>query len=410
MGSFNMRKLLITGFILSLIFAVFGSAFAQVSQSKELRKLTASPDQYISMLGTLPFNDALDIFNDFSKRYLGKVIIDPSEIKSPIGVNINKMYWLDALEKILMNLGLKYTEYSDHIIISRMGLIEAIPQAVVDAGELFVTREVKISAVFFEANITKLRQIGFSWGWAQKDSTSFVNMSASDTKSSLFEINVTDHISIDGKDFGDIAAVFKALENEQAGDVIASPQIVVMSDEKGRIQVGSNYSITVQDFAGNAITQFIETGSIIEVTPHITQVDSQFFIHLELSMEKSSATSAGEGIEIKKSSAKTTLLLIDGEETVIGGLYSNEVTSTREGVPFLMDLPWWFLGLRYIFGYEQNSIIKKELLLLLKAELLPTLSERIEIQLKRKTKTPKLEEFLKEQDQLIEDITGKKRE
>lgn len=405
-----MRKLLITGFILSLIFAVFGSAFAQVSQSKELRKLTASPDQYISMLGTLPFNDALDIFNDFSKRYLGKVIIDPSEIKSPIGVNINKMYWLDALEKILMNLGLKYTEYSDHIIISRMGLIEAIPQAVVDAGELFVTREVKISAVFFEANITKLRQIGFSWGWAQKDSTSFVNMSASDTKSSLFEINVTDHISIDGKDFGDIAAVFKALENEQAGDVIASPQIVVMSDEKGRIQVGSNYSITVQDFAGNAITQFIETGSIIEVTPHITQVDSQFFIHLELSMEKSSATSAGEGIEIKKSSAKTTLLLIDGEETVIGGLYSNEVTSTREGVPFLMDLPWWFLGLRYIFGYEQNSIIKKELLLLLKAELLPTLSERIEIQLKRKTKTPKLEEFLKEQDQLIEDITGKKRE
>ena len=405
-----MRKLLITGFILSLIFAVFGSAFAQVSQSKELRKLTASPDQYISMLGTLPFNDALDIFNDFSKRYLGKVIIDPSEIKSPIGVNINKMYWLDALEKILMNLGLKYTEYSDHIIISRMGQIEAIPQAVVDAGELFVTREVKISAVFFEANITKLRQIGFSWGWAQKDSTSFVNMSASDTKSSLFEINVTDHISIDGKDFGDIAAVFKALENEQAGDVIASPQIVVMSDEKGRIQVGSNYSITVQDFAGNAITQFIETGSIIEVTPHITQVDSQFFIHLELSMEKSSATSAGEGIEIKKSSAKTTLLLIDGEETVIGGLYSNEVTSTREGVPFLMDLPWWFLGLRYIFGYEQNSIIKKELLLLLKAELLPTLSERIEIQLKRKTKTPKLEEFLKEQDQLIEDITGKKRE
>ena len=410
MGSFNMRKLLITGFILSLIFAVFGSAFAQVSQSKELRKLTASPDQYISMLGTLPFNDALDIFNDFSKRYLGKVIIDPSEIKSPIGVNINKMYWLDALEKILMNLGLKYTEYSDHIIISRMGQIEAIPQAVVDAGELFVTREVKISAVFFEANITKLRQIGFSWGWAQKDSTSYVNMSASDTKSSLFEINVTDHISIDGKDFGDIAAVFKALENEQAGDVIASPQIVVMSDEKGRIQVGSNYSITVQDFAGNAITQFIETGSIIEVTPHITQVDSQFFIHLELSMEKSSATSAGEGIEIKKSSAKTTLLLIDGEETVIGGLYSNEVTSTREGVPFLMDLPWWFLGLRYIFGYEQNSIIKKELLLLLKAELLPTLSERIEIQLKRKTKTPKLEEFLKEQDQLIEDITGKKRE
>ncbi|HFE65604.1 MAG TPA: hypothetical protein ENK14_14485, partial [Caldithrix sp.] len=48
----------------------------------------------------------------------------------------------------------------------------------------------------------------------------------------------------------------------------------------------------------------------------------------------------------------------------------------REGVPLLKDLPWWFFGLRYVFGYETKNQIKNELLILIKAELLPTLRER----------------------------------
>ena len=45
-------------------------------------------------------------------------------------------------------------------------------------------------------------------------------------------------------------------------------------------------------------------------------------------------------------------MLNDGEETVLGGLYSTTKTSTRAGVPFLRDLPWYVFGLRYIFGSE----------------------------------------------------------
>ena len=49
----------------------------------------------------------------------------------------------------------------------------------------------------------------------------------------------------------------------------------------------------------------------------------------------------------------------------------------RTGVPFLKDLPWYVLGLRYLFGYDKEEITKKELVILLKAELVPTLQERI---------------------------------
>jgi type IV pilus assembly protein PilQ len=62
---------------------------------------------------------------------------------------------------------------------------------------------------------------------------------------------------------------------------------------------------------------------------------------------------------------------------VVGGLYNNETTTIRTGLPFLKDLPWWVFGLRYIFGYDRDQVTKKELVILLKAELVPTLQERI---------------------------------
>ena len=70
------------------------------------------------------------------------------------------------------------------------------------------------------------------------------------------------------------------------------------------------------------------------------------------------------------------LSLLDGEESFVGGLYSNQETVTREGIPLLKDLPWWVFGLRYLFGYDASSVSKKELIVLMKAQLVPTLETR----------------------------------
>jgi len=58
-------------------------------------------------------------------------------------------------------------------------------------------------------------------------------------------------------------------------------------------------------------------------------------------------------------------------------LYETTNTTVREGVPFLKDLPWYIFGLRYIFGFNSENVTKKELVILLKVELVPTLQERI---------------------------------
>jgi len=61
---------------------------------------------------------------------------------------------------------------------------------------------------------------------------------------------------------------------------------------------------------------------------------------------------------------------------VIAGLYSTDEIVTRAGIPILRNLPWWVFGIRYLTGYESKEHNEKELIIILKAELLPTLNER----------------------------------
>jgi len=82
---------------------------------------------------------------------------------------------------------------------------------------------------------------------------------------------------------------------------------------------------------------------------------------------------------INKTIATTKLLLLDGEEVAIGGLFVNNNSTSRRGIPFLKDLPWWVFGLRYIFGYDQVTVSTQEVIMLIKVNILPTLKERIEL-------------------------------
>lgn len=388
------------GLMLMLVMQV--TLLGQTRRPREIRKAQASPEEIVSMSRRMPFREALKILNILSKRFLGKLIVDPQNRETPIGIDIQQQHWRDALEMILRTNNLWYKERPDYFQITSptKPRAESEDPNYVD----FSTREVVISAIFFEANASRLRQMGMSWDFFRgNDVNTSVRMSAAGSKSGVFEIETNPAL-----DFGDLVSTFKALESDQVGEVVASPQITVRSREEGRIQVGSDIAVTIKDFAGNSVTQFFSTGSIIMVRPEIIQHDTLNFIHLNLTIERSNTASNASGLEIKKSSAKTSVLLLDGEETIIGGLYMNEEAKSREGVPLLKNLPWWFFGLRYVFGFDAKSMIKKELVILLKAELVPSLAERVRrkmqrtknypILLKQRLENKKELEYLKKQN------------
>lgn len=353
-----------------ILFLLAGTAMAQLGGPRELRRVNAQPDEMISMTRSMPFNQALMIFSDLSKRKLNKIIIDPKSRTTPIGVDIENMHWLDALELILKQNNMWYQEFPDHIMLvdrSAAGLTKEE----LDSKEMYEAREVQISAIFFEADLTKIRNLGASWSIFRPDSALSLIMSAAEAGKGILTLQGSSTES-----FGSIAATFKALETRNLGEVIASPRVVVRSGSEGRIQIGSDFAVNSTDFAGNTVTQFFSAGSIIKVTPEVMSIDTTTFIHLDLDVQKSQAGQSELGTEIKKTSATTNVLLLDGEETLIGGLYSNDESVSRSGVPVLKDLPWWALGLRYIFGYETRNVTRKELMILVKADLIPTLADR----------------------------------
>lgn len=363
------------GLVLLLGLLVQETVLPQSNLPPEARRASAAPEEIVSFSRSTSFANALLIIGDLSKKFAGKMILGQEIYSGSIGVDINKQHWMTALEMILRQNGLWYEEYADYIRLVPFAKTPAQKPAApaTPAEDPGKSREVVISAIFFDADIAKLRQAGMSWDFFySKDLNMTAANNAVDARGGLFQVDIDPAL-----DFADITATFKALESNQLGEVITSPQITVRSGETGRIQVGSDISVTLQDFSGNTVTQFFSTGSIIEVTPEVVIRDSLKYIKLQLSIERSrSAVSESGGLEILKSSAETAVLLLDGEETIIGGLFSNEESRVREGIPFLKDLPWWFFGLRYVFGFESKSYKKKELLILIKGEILPTLEER----------------------------------
>ncbi len=99
-------------------------------------------------------------------------------------------------------------------------------------------------------------------------------------------------------------------------------------------------------------------------------------IYLNIEAERSSAQPDPVSTVISKQTASTHALLLDGESTVIAGLYRTEEAKVRRGIPILKDLPGWFFGLKYLFGYNSSDLQENELIILLQAELEDTIPER----------------------------------
>lgn len=369
-------------FVFVLVLVSIVPAIGQVStQERKTFNEYTSPDELVSIAPSTTMDRALAAISEVSKRFIGKIVVDTERRTMPINIDIQAMPWRDALEAICRKNGIWYSEYDSYIQLTG-GTTSTEATAAKGKAEgiqkefaTFRSREIKISAVFFEVNLTKLDEVGLNWNFMKSTSDVSVNAdsrAADKVSSEIFKMDITPKVS-----FANINILAKMFSNYELGEVLSGPQLIVRSGEEGRIQVGQDFSIKERDFAGNLIDKFYSAGTIINVTPQVINEQGVNFVHMMVDVERSSVVPGAVSTIINKTKANTNLLLLDGEETIIGGLYNNEASTVRTGVPFLKDLPWYVFGLRYLFGYNREEVKKKELIILLKAELLPTLQERI---------------------------------
>ncbi len=364
---------------------------SQVAAQNYLEKTLAgqySPDQLVSLSASLPFNKAVELLSKVSVKTTGIKIVSTVERTDPIGIEITNMYYEKALDIIVRLAGLIYERQDTMIIIKKSGQPEEKKSA--DVYAPVNSREVKISAIFFESDVNKARQMGINWQFLLSKNGLEIggqignvnqNKPATGTTTPTQTFTggqVTGKSNFDmGGFFGNATALFQFLESENVGNIITAPNTIVRDGQQGKIQVGSDFSVKVKDFSGNVVEKFYPTGTILTVTPHVYKEEGISYIVLNIDAERSTFAVSDLTSEIKKTSATTQVVMLNGEETVIGGLFSNEATTVRTGIPILKDLPWWFFGLRYLFGSDNVTLTKKELVILIKAELVPTLKERL---------------------------------
>lgn len=403
--------------LLSIITFCISAAFTELAYSqrppRQIRTYVP-PDQLVSFRPEMQFDQFLEFINPIFERVTGKTVIDPEARQEPIGITITSMQFFDALEFVLEVKGLTYRESDKYYLIEVPQGAPIVVNADQGGGQAAATlnipatsgtREVQINAILFDADLTKSLELGFDWGvWFGPNSGAlgggaggagggdqgggsqtpqlFINTRE------LFE-SVDDFIvGPDQIGVTALAQLLRIFEAEGLGKTIANPQVTVQSGQQGNIQIGSDVPVQQRDFAGNTITQFFQTGIIIDVTPTVIQEtvsDSSSgganiieFIHLDVSVENSQGRPTAAGTVIDRNKADTQILLLDGEQSLIGGLYSTDESISRRGIPILKDLPPWFFGLRYLFGYNRTDVTQRELLIVLQARLLDPLDVRTE--------------------------------
>lgn len=333
----------------------------------------------VTFLETTNYNDALQILETFSWKYERKKIINLSSVNDAIGIPIHNLTWRKALELLVLKKGLVIEETVGAIMTKTKETVTATTEAGKPVSLLsdIGTKQVRISAVAFNCDKAFLRSLGIDWTTIFDGKVTINFRGATQVPGSMFDISGGDTYRTDvfgifnNKHSIDINTMLNAIESNELGTVIARPSVVVSSGKKGKIQVGQDVSVKSVDDAGNTTDQFFATGVIMDVEPTIlVSEDGEEVVHLITKVERSSATPGTISTVINKSKAETDVVLYDGEETVIGGLYDTDELRVRSGIPVLKDLPWWVLGIRYLTGYYKVEKKERELVFIIKAEVI----------------------------------------
>lgn len=411
---------------LVLIFLMLVCSIPILAQ-KDLEKMLSgykNPDELVTLSPEIPFEQALEVLSQVSEKTTGQTIVSTAGFNEPIGIKIENMQYKQAFKVIVQYNNLIYEEKPE-VIIVKSKTAQSKDQLAADIYAPVDSREVKITGIFFEANVSEMRERGVNWQFLLSKSgldigTNFKTFLTEQTTEGGegagqqsqpppdFKVSSNSEFEM-GEFDGTAEGLFKFFEEENLGEIIARPNISVRDGLTGKIQIGEDISIKQQDFAGNIIDVFVPTGTIIEVTPRIYNEDGIDYILLKLVAERSAVTELSEiTTRISKTNASTEVLMLNGERTAIGGLFVNVERSVRRGIPVLKDLPWWFFGLRYLFGYDETTYSKQEVIILLEAEILPTLKERVADGPKDRSEL--IEEIRKKNNQAIEQYKTKEKE
>jgi len=155
-----------------------------------------------------------------------------------------------------------------------------------------------------------------------------------------------------------------ALENENRGEVIASPRVITANQKEASIEAGEEIPFQNATSSGATSVQFKKAVLSLTVTPQITP-DDRIILDLTVTQDtRGEATLQGPAINTQQ---VTTQVLVDnGQTVVLGGIYQQRTNRDETKVPLLGDIPW----LGWLFRTQSDVRAKQELLIFVTPKIL----------------------------------------
>jgi len=151
-----------------------------------------------------------------------------------------------------------------------------------------------------------------------------------------------------------------ALEQSGNGRILSTPRVSTLNNVEAQVMQG--VQIPLQTIANNTVTvTFKDAALLLTVTPQITAADTVIMrIQLENATPDFSRAAGPAAIPpIDTQRAITTLLVNDGQTTVIGGIYTSNQQNLTNKTPGLGEIPL----LKWLFRRDRVSDESRELLI-----------------------------------------------
>jgi general secretion pathway protein D len=208
---------------------------------------------------------------------------------------------------------------------------------------------------------------------------------------------------------GEFLAAINALATDNKVNVLSSPSIMTAENKKAVINVSRSVPIvtsqqtpiggTISSGGGqtNAIvgTQSVEykdAGIILTVTPRIGE---QGTVALDVKQEFNDVgppTQPTGSPEFLKREAETSVVLLNNQTLVLGGLIQNRRSIVKSGIPFLYTIPVF----GYLFGSTSEQVQKTELILLITPRVIGTAIDAARVTDQMRNLTPELRDSIRQ--------------
>jgi general secretion pathway protein D/MSHA biogenesis protein MshL len=286
-----------------------------------------------------------------------------------------------------------------YLIDKPVGLVTVTaPRPILDKVEAYfkslqkeIYKQVSIEAKIIEVQLIDKSSFGINWDSVLKNfqitgSVEFGNngsiFSWNPTTGETSSPRLVSNVSINTKNF---EAFLNALKTQGNTKILSNPKISVLNGQPAMITVGQNITYideiavdVTSGSSGDTRTYTAETANILsgvglaltatildnnEIIMNLVPVTSELQGEIEYK-------SVGEGeiglpiVNVREMS--TTVKVKNGDMLVIGGLISDVNGDTGSFAPVMGDIPL----VKYLFGYEEKTKNKRELIILLKPRII----------------------------------------